>query len=83
MGSTSRAAQFLKRRPEIRQEVTAREDFQRWRSGFRTVVVDGVQYYVMGGDMLRDEDELILEWARRSGIVTATDLEPDDEGKGS
>jgi hypothetical protein len=68
--STSFAARFLQRRPELRAKVLASSDFQAWRSQFKTVVVDGVTYYVVGGDMLKDEDELILEWARRSGMVS-------------
>ena len=48
--------------------------FQMWRNQFPRVVVDNIEYFVMGGDMLKDEDELMLEWARRENMVTDDEL---------
>ncbi|MGH8907664.1 MAG: hypothetical protein ACRD0K_14355 [Egibacteraceae bacterium] len=74
-GNQSFAARFLKNRPDIRNQVVNSQAFQGWRSGLGTVEVDGVKYYVIGGDMLLDEDEIILQWARRSGIVSQADID--------
>ncbi|MGI9414864.1 MAG: hypothetical protein ACR2PM_14410 [Hyphomicrobiales bacterium] len=66
----SRAGRFLKTHGEIRERVLQDPEFGVWRNKFKTVVVDDMQYFIMGGDMLKDEDELILEWARQVDLVT-------------
>ena len=68
------AARFFKRRPDLRQKIRDSPVFQMWRDQFPRVVVDNIEYFVMGGDMLKDEDELMLEWARRENMVTEDEL---------
>jgi hypothetical protein len=41
------------------------------RRAYRTTIeIDGETLYVRGGDMLRDEDQVIFEWARRNGLLS-------------
>ncbi len=41
--------------------------FVGWRDSHPTLDLDGRTLFVRGGDMLADEDQLILEWAVRAG----------------
>lgn len=68
------ATRFFERRPDLRQKVRNSPEFQMWRDQFPHVIVDNIEYFVMGGDMLKDEDELMLEWVRREDIVTDDNL---------
>jgi len=61
---------LLNRYPEVRDAVLASPAFLEWRSGLPTVEIDGEKLYVRGGDMLRDEDQVIFEWARRNGMLS-------------
>lgn len=63
------ASRVLARLPEIRKQALGSPDFQSWLKTHRSVVVDGAPFYVVGGDMLRDQDEMIVSWARRQGLV--------------
>ena len=38
------------------------------------MTVDNETYFVVGGDQLRDRDELVLEWARRHQLVTENEI---------
>jgi len=58
-------ARILDDNPEVRAAVTESEEFSAWKENLPTVDVDRVTYYVRGGDMLKDEDQIVLEWARR------------------
>jgi len=60
---------ILDRHPEVRKVVLESKDFYAWKEQQRSVVVDGVQYYIRGGDMLMDEDQLIFEWALRARLL--------------
>ena len=60
---------ILDRHPDIRTAVFGSADFQAWKSTLPSVIVDAVRYYIRGGDMLKDEDQLALEWAYRSGLL--------------
>jgi hypothetical protein len=59
-------AQILDNNPRVRAAVSESGEFRAWKQNLPTVDVDEVTYYVRGGDMLKDEDQIILEWARRS-----------------
>lgn len=59
----------LDRNPGVREAVLASEDFQAWKDTLPTVIVDGIKFYIRGGDMLKDEDQVIFEWAYRSGLL--------------
>lgn len=69
-GDTSFATKFFQHRPDLRSEIDNSTYFQEWKNRFSTVVVDNTPYFVVGGDMLKDEDELALDFARESGIVS-------------
>lgn len=69
-GDTSFAAKFFQHRPDLRGEIDNSTHFQEWKNRFRTVIVDNIPYFVVGGDMLKDEDELALDFAREFGIVS-------------
>jgi hypothetical protein len=58
-------ARILDDNPEVRAAVAESEEFSAWKESLPTVDVDRVTYYVRGGDMLKDEDQIVLEWARR------------------
>jgi hypothetical protein len=67
---TTTERRVLNRYPEVRQAVLASAAFVDWRSGLHTFDVDGQTLFVRGGDMLRDEDQVIFEWARRNGLLS-------------
>lgn len=56
---------LLQQNPHIRTAVVQSEEFRTWQRKLPTVDVDGEEFYVRGGDMLKDEDQIICEWARR------------------
>ena len=72
----STANRFMRAHPELRSKIISSPEFQHWRNGFKQIDVDASKYYVAkgipmvsGGDRLMDEDELMLEWARLSGLT--------------
>jgi hypothetical protein len=60
---------ILDRHPEVRKAVLQTKDFYAWKEQQRSGVVDGIRYYIRGGDMLMDEDQLIFEWALRARLL--------------
>jgi hypothetical protein len=62
-------SRILDRHAEVRKAVLGSEDFHVWKDRQRSVVVDGIRYYIRGGDMLVDEDQLIFEWALRARLL--------------
>jgi len=58
-------SQLLDRHPGVRESVSSLLEFVEWSSRLPTVVVDDVTYYLRGGDMLKDRDQVIVEWVRR------------------
>jgi hypothetical protein len=69
------ASRVLARHPELRKRALESDDFQKWLKSYATVDVDGTQFYVMGGDMLRDQDEMMLNWIRRQGLIDQKAIE--------
>lgn len=59
----------LDRYQGIREAAAASEEFAAWRDSLTVVVIDDELFYLRGGDMLKDEDQIIFEWARRSGLL--------------
>ena len=57
---------FLRQRTGLRADVLASAAFQEWWDQLPTAVVDKTTYYVRGGDMLKDEDQNVVEWIRRT-----------------
>jgi hypothetical protein len=68
------ATRFFRRRPELLDRVLGSAEFAAWLSRYKTVVVDGVTYFIVGGDTLRDHDEMALTWARQSGVVSEEEI---------
>jgi hypothetical protein len=68
----SRATKFLDQYPEIRQEVRKSKAFQQYRGTVPSMVIDRVRYYFPEGDIQKDEDDLILDYAVRVGLVSLT-----------
>ncbi|KQR77295.1 hypothetical protein ASF98_21345 [Arthrobacter sp. Leaf337] len=64
-GDQSMENQLLDRHPGVRELVSALPEFIRWRGRLAPVVVDNETFYVVGGDMLKDDDQVIVEWTRR------------------
>ncbi len=63
-------ARVLDHYPEIRRQVLESGEFSVWLQGLTALEVDGETLYLRGGDMLRDEDQVIFEWARKRGWLT-------------
>ncbi len=62
-------SQILDSHAGVREAVLGSEDFYDWKDQLPSVVVDDVRYYVRGGDMIMDEDQLIFEWALRARLL--------------
>jgi hypothetical protein len=69
------ASRVLARHPELRKQALGSDSFQKWLKAYSTVEVDGTQFYVVGGDMLRDHDEMILNWSRKQGLIDQQTIE--------
>jgi hypothetical protein len=57
------ATQFLEEKPQLREDLLAGADlFQTFTSenGLRTITIDEVKYFITEGDLLLDEDQLLL-----------------------
>lgn len=67
----TRAGQTLSRLG-LYEKVAADADFGEWRARQRTVKVDGRLFYLVGGDRLADESELMLNWAVERRLADAT-----------
>ena len=68
------AGRFLRKQTELRNRVLKSAEFKEWFGGFKHLDIDGERLYVCGGDMLKDQDELILEWARREHLVSEEEI---------
>jgi hypothetical protein len=60
---------ILDKHADVRKAVLESKDFYAWKEQQRSVVVDGIRYYIRGGDMLMDEDQLIFEWALQARLL--------------
>ena len=58
-------AQLLTEHPGVREEVDSLPEFVEWRDSLRVVEIDGETLYVVGGDQLKDHDQVVVEWVRR------------------
>ena len=56
------AARVLAWLPTVREKTLNDSEFQAWLRPYETVVIDGTKFYVVGGDTLRDIDQMILDW---------------------
>ncbi len=62
-------SRVLDRNPEVRIAILATKEFHDWKDTLPSVIIDDIKYYIRGGDMLKDEDQVIFEWAHRSGLL--------------
>jgi hypothetical protein len=53
------------RHPGAREHVTALPDFISWRDALPVVEVDNERLYVIGGDQLKDHDQIIVAWVQQ------------------
>jgi len=56
------AARVLAWVPAVREKALNSSEFQAWLRPYETVVIDGTKFYIVGGDTLRDIDQMILDW---------------------
>jgi hypothetical protein len=56
---------LLDQHPAIRDLVGSLPGFLKWRDSLPRVVVDGETFWVLGGDQLKDHDQITVEWIRR------------------
>lgn len=63
-------ARVLDRYPRIRKAVSESTEFTTWRDSLPSVVIDDERFYIRGGDMLKDEDQIVFEWARKHGLLS-------------
>jgi hypothetical protein len=76
-GESTFESRFLAAHPEVRDQIRSQPEFQRWIEQLPTVVIEEQPLYVRGGDMLRDEEQLIFEWAWEHGFIQQEGLETD------
>ena len=62
MNDQTAAAALLDQQPGLRELVAALPAFNAWRAQMPVVEIDGVTFHVLGGDQLKDDDELIVAW---------------------
>lgn len=62
----SAESHLSERHPDIRDAVSSLPEYQQWVESLPHVVVDDVHYYVRGGDMLKDSDQVLWEWTRKN-----------------
>ncbi|HEX2053816.1 MAG TPA: hypothetical protein VHJ78_08850 [Actinomycetota bacterium] len=66
-GSNLSAESLLSQRhPNVKDAVCSLPEYQQWVQSLPEVVVDDVTYYVRGGDMLKDFDQVLWEWTRKN-----------------
>jgi hypothetical protein len=58
-------AALLDRHPGVRERVAAMVDFLAWKNALRAVEIDGETLFVIGGDQLKDLDQVIVAWANQ------------------
>ena len=68
------AARVLRRLPEVRRRVAASDEYRRWRDGHKSYNDGEADYWLVGGDQSKDEDEMMLDWARLHGLVSEGDM---------
>lgn len=58
-------SRLLDQHPGVRELVASLPGFIEWIHALPVVEVDGEMYWVVGGDQLKDHDQVIVEWARQ------------------
>lgn len=65
MEKQTNEAIFLDRHPGVRERVASMPDFIKWRDALPIVEVDGETFYVVGGDQLKDRDQICFAWVNQ------------------
>ena len=55
-------AELLDRNPGVREIVASLPEFLAWRHALPVVEIDGETFYVVGGDQLKDHDQVSVTW---------------------
>jgi len=63
-------ARVLDHHPEIRVRPAEPHEFAARLQVLKPLEVDGETLYLRGGDLLRDRDQVMFEWARKQGWIT-------------
>jgi len=62
MPESIRETALLDRHPGLRERVAGLDEFIAWRAGMPQVEIDGELFHVLGGDQLKDRDQLMVAW---------------------
>jgi hypothetical protein len=62
MPESTHESALLDRHPGLRERVAALADFNAWCAGMPQVSIDGELLHVLGGDQLKDRDQLMVAW---------------------
>jgi len=58
-------AELLDRNPGVREHVASLPEFIAWRDALPVVEIDGETFYVVGGDQLKDYDQVSVAWVNQ------------------
>jgi hypothetical protein len=58
-------AQLLDRNPGVRELILSLPEFLAWRNALPVVELDGETFYVVGGDQLKDHDQVSVTWVNQ------------------
>ena len=67
----ARVLDFL---PDIRVAISTSKEYIAWRDSLGAIKIDGEVLYIRGGDMLKDEDQIMFEWARQNGMISDEEI---------
>jgi len=62
MDKRTREAVLLDRHSGVKEHIETIPDFIKWRGTLPTVEIDGELFYVVGGDQLKDYDQICVAW---------------------
>ena len=65
MSETTPETALLNRHPGVRERVGAIPDFLAWKNALPVVDIDGETLFVIGGDQLKDLDQVIVAWTNQ------------------
>jgi hypothetical protein len=65
MSNTTPETALLNRHQGVRERVGAMPDFLAWKNALPVVNVDDETLFVIGGDQLKDLDQIIVAWTNQ------------------
>jgi hypothetical protein len=78
----SNAELFLERRPDVRLRVEGDAEYTRWRDAVPRLMIEGVAQFFPEGDIQKEEDDLIVEFAIRKGLVSPDEVDTNNDSGG-